>query len=584
MKKKAIPKALRIAIWDKYFDEYIGKAKCKCCNLTDITQLKFECGHIIAESHGGNTDINNLIPICNDCNKSMGVKNFFDFKKSLVASVVPKNIIDVTPVFIIDALRKLAGDYFVYVGNELYCFNPRNKLWYSGSNIMKKYINDELYDYLFSFITDSITDETAYKFQIKELKNYCLKVKGQEILCKAYEIHNKDEVCKTIIFNENKFLFGFSNGVYDLKLRKFRKYEYDDYITLHSGYEYAEGNDDDKKELLCMIRKIMPEKDKFYLLMQILASGLIGKAYQNLFIFNGSGGNGKSSITKLMKLVLGNYYYKLDPKYLSETSRQGANPELANLSYKRYVNSSEPPESKKIKNSIYKQLTGDGEIEARKCNSNDTKVKINATLILECNKRPLLEEEPTKADTRRIIDLIFCSEFKTDDNDVDEHNHIYKANKKYEDEEQLSPFKCSFFEILADYAYTFLTEENECFAIPDSVKERSTEYLNSSCQYLQFLKELTHNTLDDSNFISIGDLLKKMKQSDLYINSTKEIKKKINLKSMVDFFSTNTQTSKKYKSLHRPYINGQQKCYSNVLVGYQFVNSDISDPFDDLIA
>lgn len=64
IKKKAIPKALKIAVWNKYIGEEIGKAKCLCCNITDITQLKFHAGHIIAEANNGLINIDNLKPIC----------------------------------------------------------------------------------------------------------------------------------------------------------------------------------------------------------------------------------------------------------------------------------------------------------------------------------------------------------------------------------------------------------------------------------------------------------------------------------------------------------------------------------------
>jgi phage/plasmid-associated DNA primase len=502
--------------------------------------------------------------------------NIGDYKK-IMKELYEIDKIEITEKYIVEMLKEIAGNYFIYVNNNLYCFNVRNKLWYIGDITMKKYINDELYDYLFNLLTDSIIDEITYKKQLKELKNYCLKVKGQEILCKAYEIRNKNETHIKINFNENKYLFGFTNGVYDLKIKKFRNYKYDDYITLHTGYEYEKGNKEEKEELLKIISQIMPDNEKRYLLLQILSTGLIGSAYQNLFIFNGSGGNGKSSITKLMKLLLGNYYYKLDSKYLLETSKQGANPELANLSYKRYVNSSEPASSKKIQNSIYKELTGDREIQARKCNSNETKVKIDASFILECNKRPLLEEEPTEADARRIIDLLFNSKFTLDENEINEKENIYRANKKYEDEEHLDKLKYSFFEILVDYAHRFLVEENESFKIPFSVKERSQEYLNSSYQYLQYLKEITIKTDNEENFISIGDLFKKIKISNLYINSLKQEKRKINLRNMCDFFSANTLTKKNYRSLYRPYINGVQKCYSNVLLGYVFIKDEEID-------
>ena len=82
-KKKTISKALRIQVWNKEFTENVGKSFCKCCEITEITQLKFHCGHIIAEAMGGTTTLNNLTPICESCNKSMSTKNLHDFKATL---------------------------------------------------------------------------------------------------------------------------------------------------------------------------------------------------------------------------------------------------------------------------------------------------------------------------------------------------------------------------------------------------------------------------------------------------------------------------------------------------------------------
>ena len=42
-----------MAVWNDYFGEHVGKAKCPCCTREDITQFKFECGHIIARAKGG---------------------------------------------------------------------------------------------------------------------------------------------------------------------------------------------------------------------------------------------------------------------------------------------------------------------------------------------------------------------------------------------------------------------------------------------------------------------------------------------------------------------------------------------------
>jgi 5-methylcytosine-specific restriction endonuclease McrA len=82
-KKKPISATMKRLVWNTNIGEEVGKAKCMCCKATDITQMSFNCGHIIAEANGGETIVSNLKPICQNCNSSMGIKNMEDFMKSL---------------------------------------------------------------------------------------------------------------------------------------------------------------------------------------------------------------------------------------------------------------------------------------------------------------------------------------------------------------------------------------------------------------------------------------------------------------------------------------------------------------------
>ena len=82
-KKKSILATVKRLVWNTNIGEDIGKTKCMCCKSTDITQLSFNCGHIIAEANGGETVVSNLKPICQNCNSSMGTKNMNDFMISL---------------------------------------------------------------------------------------------------------------------------------------------------------------------------------------------------------------------------------------------------------------------------------------------------------------------------------------------------------------------------------------------------------------------------------------------------------------------------------------------------------------------
>lgn len=79
-KKKNIPHSVKIKCWNTHVGELIPKVKCLCCHNIDITQHNFQCGHIIAECDGGSLDIDNLLPICNVCNYSMGSTNMNEFR------------------------------------------------------------------------------------------------------------------------------------------------------------------------------------------------------------------------------------------------------------------------------------------------------------------------------------------------------------------------------------------------------------------------------------------------------------------------------------------------------------------------
>jgi len=83
-KKKSIPKSVKKMSWDKWIGPNVGKTKCLCCKHQEIRQIEFHCGHIIAEVNGGQTIVDNLKPICAQCNLSMGSMNMNEFIKTYI--------------------------------------------------------------------------------------------------------------------------------------------------------------------------------------------------------------------------------------------------------------------------------------------------------------------------------------------------------------------------------------------------------------------------------------------------------------------------------------------------------------------
>ena len=73
-KKGKIPKALREQVWIAKMGKYFNGACMISWCTNDISCFSFDCGHNIPESKGGPTNIENLIPICRNCNLGMSNK------------------------------------------------------------------------------------------------------------------------------------------------------------------------------------------------------------------------------------------------------------------------------------------------------------------------------------------------------------------------------------------------------------------------------------------------------------------------------------------------------------------------------
>jgi hypothetical protein len=80
-KKQKIPKNIRNIVWDTHMGSDFKKGLCCCCNTEQITFVNFQCGHIESEVDGGETHVDNLLPICQSCNGSMGCMNMNDYKE-----------------------------------------------------------------------------------------------------------------------------------------------------------------------------------------------------------------------------------------------------------------------------------------------------------------------------------------------------------------------------------------------------------------------------------------------------------------------------------------------------------------------
>ena len=161
--------------------------------------------------------------------------------------------------------------------------------------------------------------------RIKEVKfqSDCIKY-----ACKYF---NKSD----IEFDNNPYLVGFNNGVWDFSegVCLFRNYRFDDYMTMTVGYDWNEqlATDNAMNDFLNgLINEILGEKDVVDCFILSLARCLMGINSQKFIILNGTGGNGKGILCKeLGTATFGEYAYNLPTSALTDGKKGGCNTELA---------------------------------------------------------------------------------------------------------------------------------------------------------------------------------------------------------------------------------------------------------------
>jgi putative DNA primase/helicase len=118
---------------------------------------------------------------------------------------------------------------------------------------------------------------------------------------------------------------------------------------------------------------VMPDVEMREYLQRIMGYCLTGLTVeQAIFIFYGTGRNGKSTFVDLMRRIFGDYAMNA-PVQMFLARREGngggeASPDIARLPGAHFVTASEPPEGARLDESRVKELTGGDRITARHLN------------------------------------------------------------------------------------------------------------------------------------------------------------------------------------------------------------------------
>lgn len=442
-----------------------------------------------------------------------------------------------------NTLLEIKGDYILRCKDNLFIYY--DKRWYNETNKDKrfkfmKYISEDLYTHMKQQIdTDISLEENVKNNILRDLRSRTSTSSNMTDIMK-HTLSNAKEATEP--FDSKPYLIGFENGVIDLMECSyddetditeiyFREYQFSDYMTMSCGYDYKPNNDEEKKIVLGnLINSIQSNPDERDYLLQILASGLDGKAYQKIHFFNGLGGNGKGLIGGLMSVILGDYYHQPNNGILSDIGKSNApSPDIMDLKNKRYINFKELEGDMKL--GIIKNLTGDGDFIGRYLHQNPEKFKITATWVAEFNNPPDIDGKPLPADYRRMVDVPFSNNFTDDETKIGKTINGIKYQKG--DEYFITPefkeeYKYAFLELLLLVYTQYQDKERKTngikFVVPASIRERTNKLMEGFNLFHKITKDMWE-VGDNGKKVGLKEIWDSIKEHPEYKSLTTRVKK-----------------------------------------------------------
>ncbi|NBU33777.1 hypothetical protein EB118_01935 [bacterium] len=380
-----------------------------------------------------------------------------------------------------ELLKRLEVD-FRYANGNWYYFN--GSIWKHDNETLefrKKIVKITNMTHTIKSYYESRRGEHNAKLvkSVKGLANKFHRPGFQDEIVKGAKMYFHDESFLKNL-NRKKHLVPFTNGVFDLLERKFRKTRKDDYVLLTTEYAYDErARNPGVYEFLEQILPNAGVRDFVLKKLSDCLNGDIPNTYFLMFIGD-SGANGKSQLLNLAKACFGELGEKVEVTLLTRKRNNAneANSEKVKLMHKRFAFLSEPEDGEKINIGLLKELTGSEEIVARGLYQEPVSFVMEAKLFLACNELPEIKGEDT-ALWRRIRVVDFPSRFV----DNPQRPGEYKIDRDIPSKirENIS-WRQTFMNILIDYYHKDVPE-------PESVRITTNEYREVNNDFYNWLSE-----------------------------------------------------------------------------------------------
>ena len=191
----------------------------------------------------------------------------------------------------------------------------------------------------------------------------------------------------------NHWLLNVQNGTIDLKTRELLPHRRSDLITKIVPVEYDP--DAECPKWLEFLYTIMGNDDEMVnYLCRVAGYTLTGDAgEQCLFIFHGSGQNGKSTYLNVMQSILDDYALQTGFDTFTIKKNEGIRNDIARMKTARLVVAIEAGDGKRLDEQVVKQLTGGDKVTARFLHQEHFEFRPQFKVVLAANHRPTIYDQ-----------------------------------------------------------------------------------------------------------------------------------------------------------------------------------------------
>jgi P4 family phage/plasmid primase-like protien len=414
-----------------------------------------------------------------------------------------------THTHIAKTLHKLYGEDFV-------CANISKQIWFRFFNHRWEeiesgfYLRNRISDEILGIVEDIKKDEYRKKNETEDDIKKAMHDKRikciEKLQCKLNEAPYKENIMKEAryIFYNSEFIakldanpniIAFKNGVYDFIRNEFRPGKPDDFIskTLPINYDKNLTLTDKKvEEVLNFFKQIFPDEElRNYFLDRASEKLQGGNKRKEIYMWVGSGNNGKTVTQKLFDKLLGKLGVKMPTTLITgkKPNVGAAFPEIARLAGVRDATMDEPDPSEKINIGTLKILTGNDSLIGRDLYESGKQMReINPMFKLNfiCNALPYFESAD-KATWNRIRVITFESVFVDPEEapETEEEQMKQKIFPKDNDFESKIPDMVEALAWYLIYHRIHFKKDN----IPEKVRAATQEYRDNNDFVGQFISE-----------------------------------------------------------------------------------------------